>query len=77
MEGPVRLWQCLVWSEHSPLPYAEDLPPLHTSGPSHVLLQISPYYEDIEGEYQGGGVVEEEGREVVIENEGWDVSMEL
>ena len=39
-------------------------------GPSHVLLQISPYYEDIDGEYRGGGVVEEE------ENEGEDVSVE-
>ena len=22
-------------------------------GPSHVLLQIDPYYEDLDGEYQG------------------------
>ena len=59
MEGPVRPWQCLVWSEHSPPPYMRDLPPLHMSGPSHVLLQIGPYYEDMDGEYWGGGAVEE------------------
>ena len=40
------------------------------SGPSHVLLQVGPYYEDIDGEYQGGGVEEEEG------NEGGGVSIE-
>ena len=56
--------------------YSEDLPPLHTTGPSHVLLQVSPYYEDINGEYWGGGVAEEE-REVEIESEGGDVSIEL
>ena len=52
---------------------------LHTMGPSHTLLQIGPYYEDLDGEYCGGGVVEEEeeGREVEIENEGWDASVEL
>ena len=59
MAGPVRPWQCLVWSEASPPPYMWDLPPLHTSNPSHILLQISPYYEDIDGEYWGGGVEEE------------------
>ena len=80
MEGPVRPWQCLVWSEHSPPPYAVDLPPLYTLGPSHILLQVGPYYEDINGEYWGGGVAEEgeeEGREVEIENEGRDMSIEL
>ena len=46
------------------------LPALHTSGPSHTLLQIGPYYEDIDGEYCGGGV-EERG-----ENEGGDASIE-
>ena len=41
------------------------------SGPSHTLLQISPYYEDLDGEYRGGGVEErEEG------NEGGDASVE-
>ena len=53
--------------------YSEDLPPLHTTGPSHVLLQVSPYYEDINGEYCGGGVLEEEENE----NEGRAESVEL
>ena len=39
-------------------------------GPSHVLLQVSPYYEDLNGEYWGGGVEEENG------NEGGDASIE-
>ena len=38
MEGPIRPWQCLVWAKHSPPPYTQDLPPLHTTGQSHVLL---------------------------------------
>ena len=46
--------------------------------PSHVLLQVGPYYEDLDGEYWGGVAEgEEKGREVEIENEGWDVSIEL
>ena len=28
--------------------------------PSHVLLQVGPSYVDIDGEYQGSGLVEEE-----------------
>ena len=71
MEGPVQPWQCLVWAEHSPPLYSQDLPPLHTSGPSHMLLQVGPYYEDIDGEYLGGGMVEEERG-----NEGGNVSIE-
>ena len=51
MEGPVRPWQVLVWSESSPPQYTWDLPPLHMLGPSHVLLQVGLYYEDINGEY--------------------------
>ena len=70
MEGPVRPWQCLVWSEASPPPYSEDLPPLHTTGLSHVLLQIGPYYEDLDSEYRGEVMGEE------IENEGGDASVE-
>ena len=70
MEGPVRPWQCLVWSESSPPPYLRSLPHLHMSGPSHVLLQVGPSYTDIDGEFWGGEVVEEEG------NEGRGVSME-
>ena len=69
MEGPLRPWQFLVWSEASPPPYSHDLPPRHSSGPSHILLQVSPYYEDLNGEYRGGGVIEEE-------NEGGGVSIE-
>ena len=70
MEGPVRPWQVLVWAEHSPPPYTQDLQLLHMSGLSHTLLQIGPYYKDIDSEYRGG-VIEEE-----IENEGGDVSIE-
>ena len=40
-------------------------------GPSHMLLQIRPHYVDIDGEYCGGGVVDE-----IEDNEGWDVSVE-
>ena len=70
MEGPVRPWQVLVWAEHSPPPYTQDLPLLHTSGPSHTLLQVRPYYEDLDGEYRGGVVEEEQA------NEGEDASVE-
>ena len=70
MEGPVRPWQCLVWMEMDPLEYMPDPLPLHTSGPSHVLLQVGLYYEDLDSEYCSG-VIEEE-----IENEGGDVSIE-
>ena len=70
MEGPVQPWQCLVWSEASSLVYLQELPPLHMSGLSHVLLQVSLYYEDLEGEYQGAVIEEEE------ENEGGNVSIE-
>ena len=71
MEGPVRPWQCLVWSEGSPPLYSHHTPPLHMLGPSHILLQVGLYYEDINGEYRGGGVVEE-----IEENEGGDASVE-
>ena len=69
MEGPVRQ-QCLVWSKASPPLYLQDLLPRHTSGPSHILLQIGLYYKDIDGEYRGGGVEEEN------ENEGGGASIE-
>ena len=59
MEGPVRPWQCLVWVEESPPQYSRDLPLDHTSRPGGVLLQIGPSLIDIDGEYRGGGVVEE------------------
>ena len=70
MEGPVQPWQVLVWAEHSPPPYTQDLPLLHTTGPSHVLLQVGLSYEDINGEYRGGVIEEEQ------ENEGGDASVE-
>ena len=70
MEGPVRPWQCLVWSEEDPPEYSHCLPLNHTGGPSHVLLQIGLSYTDIEGEYRGGMIEEE------IENEGGGVSIE-
>ena len=31
MEGPIRPWQCLVWSDASPPRYSRDLPDGHTS----------------------------------------------
>ena len=56
--------------EEDPPEYLRCLPPLHTGGPSHVLLQIGPSLVDIDGEYRGG-VMEE-----IMENEGGDVSVE-
>ena len=70
MEGPVRPWQVLVWAKHSPPLYTQDLPLLHMTGPSHVFLQVGPYYEDLDGEYRGGVVEEEQ------ENESGDASIE-
>ena len=71
MEGPVRPWQCLVWSDASPLRYSRDLLDDHTSRPGGILLQVGPSLYDIDGEYRGGGVVEE-----AEENEGGDVSVD-
>ena len=71
MEGPVRPWQCLVWVEESPPCYSQDLPLEHTSRPGGVLLQIGPSLIDVDGEYRGGGVVEE-----IEENEGGGASIE-
>ena len=71
MEGPVRPWQCLVWSEESPPRYSRDLPDDHTSRPGGILLQVGPSLIDIDGEYRGGGVVEE-----IEENEGGNASVE-
>ena len=71
MEGPIRPWQCLVWSEESPPRYSRDLPDDHSSRPSGILLQVGLSLVNIDGEYRGGGVVEE-----VEENEGGDVSIE-
>ena len=71
MEGPIRPWQCLVWSDESPPRYSQALPDDHTSHPGGILLQVGPSYIDIEGEHRGGGVVEE-----IEENEGGDASIE-
>ena len=71
MEGPIRPWQYLVWSEESPPRYSWDLPLDHMARPGGVLLQIGPSLVDIDGEYRGGGIVEE-----IEENEGGDASIE-
>ena len=71
MEGPIRPWQCLVWSEMSPPQYSWDLPDNHSAHLGGVLLQVGPSLIDIDGEYRGGGVVEE-----IEENEGGDASIE-
>ena len=71
MEGPVQPWQCLVWAEESPPQYSRDLPLDHRSRMSGVLLQVGPLLIDVDGEYRGGGVVEE-----VEENEGEGASVE-
>ena len=70
-EGPIRPWQCLVWSEQSPPRYSRDLPDDHTSRPGGVLLQIGPVLDDLDGDYRGGGVLEE-----VEGNEGGDASVD-
>ena len=72
MEGPVRPWQCLVWSEESPPRYSRELPLDHTSRPGGILLQVGPSLIDIDGEYRGGGVVEE----MEEANEGGDASID-
>ena len=71
MEGPIRPWQCLVWSEASPPQYSQELPDDHTSRLGGILLQVGPSLIDIDGEYRGGGVVEE-----VEGNEGEDASID-
>ena len=71
MEGPIRPWQCLVWSDESPPRYSRDLPDSHTSRSGGILLQVGPSLIDIDGEYRGGGFVEE-----TEENEGDDASVE-
>ena len=71
MEGPIRLWQCLVWSDASPPRYSRDLPDDHTSQLGGILLQVGPSLIDIDGEYRGGGFVEE-----MEENEGEGASID-
>ena len=70
MEGPIRPWQCLVWSDKSPPQYSQELPDNHTSHPGGILLQVGPSLIDVDGEYRGGGFVEE-----MEENEGGGVSI--
>ena len=72
MEGPVRPWQCLVWSDGSPPTYLQDLPLDHMSCPGGILLQVGPSLINIDREYRGGGVVEE----VEEGNEGGGASVE-
>ena len=71
MEGPIRPWQCLVWSDASPPRYSRELPDDHTSRPGGILLQVGPSLIDIDGEFRGGGTVEE-----IEENEGEDASVD-
>ena len=71
MEGPIRPWQCLVWSEESPPQYSHELPLDHMARLGGVLLQVGLSLIDIDGEYRGGGVVEE-----VEENEGGGASID-
>ena len=71
MEGPIRPWQCLVWSDESPPGYSRDLLDDHTSRPGGILLQVGLSLIDVDGEFRGGGFVEE-----VNENEGVDASIE-
>ena len=64
MEGPIRPWQCLVWSDVSPPRYSRDLPDDHTSRAGGILLQVGLSLINIDREYRGGGVMEEmEGNE--------------
>ena len=71
MEGPIRPWQCLIWSQTSPPRYSQDLPDDHTSCPGGVLLQIRPLLNDFDRvDVDAGFVEEEEG------NEGGDASIE-
>ena len=71
MERPIQPWQCLVWSDASPPRYSRELPDDHSSRPGGILLQVGPSLIDVDGEYRGGGVVEE-----VEENEGGDASVD-
>ena len=71
MEGPIRPWQCLVWSDKSPPRYSQDLLDDHTSQPGGILLQVGLSLIDVDGEYWGGGVLEE-----IEENKGGGASID-
>ena len=60
-----------MWSEESPLRYSRDLPDDYTLRLGGVLLQVGPSLINVDGEYRGGGVVEE-----MEENEGGGASVE-
>ena len=55
----------------TPPVYSRELPEDHTMRPGGILLQVGPSLIDIDGEFRGGGFVEEEE-----ENEGGDASVE-
>ena len=71
MEGPIQPWQCLVWSEESPPRYSRALPDDHSARPGGILLQVGPLLINVDGEFRGGGFVEE-----MEENEGGGASVE-
>ena len=71
IEGPIQPWQCLVWSDESLPWYSWSLPDDHTVHPGGILLQVGPSLVDIEGEFRGGGVIEE-----IERNKGEDASIE-
>ena len=55
----------------SPPRYSRDLPDDHFSRPGGILLQVGLSLIDVDGEYRGGGFVEEEE-----ENESGGASVE-
>ena len=64
MEGPIRLYQCLIWANQgSPLAYDEDPIPSFQCHSNHALIQIGPRFKDLDGEY--AGAIEEEREESV------------
>ena len=67
-----RVVQSGLGGDDTPDNYQQpNLPLLHTTGLSHILLQVGPYYEDLNGEYRGEvGEVMDEG------NEGGNVFIE-
>ena len=69
---PTMYSRCFCWFPGPLAPSdSRDLLDDHTSRPGGILLQVGPSLIDIDGEYRGGGVVEE-----VEENEGEDASVE-
>ena len=61
MEGLIMPYQCLIWvNQGLPLLYDEDPIPLFWCHAGYALIQIGPYFEDINGEY-GGAIEADEG----------------